>query len=148
MSSPQAYEDLLLCVTRTYHRLTAVSDRLHGEQGITTGHRSVLLRLEGGPPPTISEIAADRAVSRQFIQRLVAELVDRGWVTALPNPRHRRASLLSLTPEGRTAVVALREREADVGRSIELALSGTDLIAAADILRRLSAALEPWTSER
>lgn len=148
MFSSQAYDDLLLCVTRTYHRLTAISDQLHGAHGITTGLRSVLLRLADGPPATLSEIAADRAVSRQFIQRLAAELVDRGWVTTEQNPRHRRASLLTLTVEGRAAVVALREREAAVAQSIGPALSGADMIAAADVLRRLSGALEPWTSER
>lgn len=84
------FDDLLDALTGAYHRLTALSDALHGFYGLSAGTRSVLLLLARGEALTLSEIADRRAVSRQFIQKLVAPLVAQGLLTADANPRHKQ----------------------------------------------------------
>ncbi len=49
---------------------------------------------------TVSDLAKKRKVSLQSASTLVQGLVERGWVTRVPDPNDRRRSLLEVTPEG------------------------------------------------
>jgi DNA-binding MarR family transcriptional regulator len=92
-------------------------------------------------PMTVAQIARAWSLARQSVQR-VADLLERdGLVSYEANPAHRRASLLRLTPEGRSTLrriqAAQREWADDVGRAI-----GIDDLATADrILTRVLEAL-------
>lgn len=51
-------------------------------------------------PLTVSSLAKKRGVSLQAASALVQSLVERGWVTRVPDPNDRRQSRLEVTPEG------------------------------------------------
>lgn len=51
-------------------------------------------------PLTVSTLAKKHHVSLQAASTLVQGLVERGWVTRVPDPNDRRQSLLEVTPEG------------------------------------------------
>jgi DNA-binding MarR family transcriptional regulator len=92
-------------------------------------------------PMTVAQIARAWSLARQSVQR-VADLLERdGLVSYEANPAHRRASLLQLTPEGRTALrriqAAQREWADHAGREIGL----DDLTTANRILARVLEAL-------
>ena len=70
-----------------------------------------MLLISEAPGMTISSIADERGVSRQFIHRIVGGLIKRGWVAAQANPRHARSPCLALTIDGTKVVAAIRERE-------------------------------------
>jgi DNA-binding MarR family transcriptional regulator len=140
-SEDGAYDGFLAALTRAYHQFVLRSDALHGDQGISTGLRSMLLLLARGTPMTLPEIARDRAVSRQFIQRLAREMEARGWIALAPNPRHRRSPLLRLTAAGEAAARGVREREAAVATDLASRLRGVDLKGAERALVALSKAL-------
>lgn len=133
--------EVVQALTLAYHRLTRAADALHGEGEITTGLRSVLLRLDEDGPATASALARARGVSRQFMQRLVDQLIQRGWAQATANPRHRRSPLLALTTEGRVQADAIRGAEAPWWRRLGAELDQADLEAT---LRTL-AVLAPGT---
>lgn len=135
------FDDLLDALTGAYHRLTALSDALHGFYGLSAGTRSVLLLLARGEALTLSEIADRRAVSRQFIQKLVAPLVAQGLLTADANPRHKRSPKLRLSPWGEQIVAKLRAREAATRARIAGALPPQQLAPTKAWLEALSAAL-------
>jgi DNA-binding MarR family transcriptional regulator len=59
---------------------------------------------------TVSDLAKKRRVSLQSASTLVQGLVERGWVTRVPDPDDRRRSLLEVTPEGLTRAALARER--------------------------------------
>lgn len=138
---PAAHDGLVAALTRAYHQFARRSDALHGEAGVTTGLRSMLLLLARGTPMTLSEIAQDRAVSRQFIQRLAGEMEGRGWIAFERNPRHRRSPRLRLSPAGEAAARGVRIREAEVVARIAARLAGHDLAAVERTLTALSEAL-------
>ncbi len=110
--SGHTHADFIFDLTRTYHRLMAVSERLHGEHGLSAGARSILLLLHLRGNLTLSEIAGDRAVSRQFIQRVAAPLIGSSMITKIGNPKNRRSSKLALSKLGQTAVDNILRREA------------------------------------
>ena len=51
-------------------------------------------------PLTLSDIARRRRVSLQAAGELIQALVDRGWITRVPDPNDRRQMLLHLTEAG------------------------------------------------
>lgn len=111
MSIEPVGERLIWALTRCYHRLTVLSDVLHSPFGVSSGERATLLMVAETSGLTISRIADARGVSRQFIQRIVAGLISRGWLAAEANARHARSPCLSLTQEGIATLIALRKRE-------------------------------------
>lgn len=51
-------------------------------------------------------VATLLAIDQTTLTAALKPLTRRGWVTILPNPRDRRARLLSLTPTGKAVLAA------------------------------------------
>lgn len=89
-------------VFRLNGRLLAAGDELVEPLGLTGARWQVLGSVaKAGVPQTVSQVARDRGLTRQAVQRIVNDLLRAGLLSADVNPRHRRAYLLSLTSEGR-----------------------------------------------
>lgn len=123
-------------------RLAAAGDALHAERGLTSALRSLLVSLAGHGPRTVSEMAADRRVSRQYLQRAVDDLVARGLAEPRDNPRHRRSPLIVLSKRGLRMVETIAKAEAPHAARLAAALDRTDLDAAIDALETLCALLQ------
>ena len=131
---------LTVLVFRLNGMLTAAGDALAQPHGQTTARWRVLAAVEH-TPMTVAQIARAWSLARQSVQR-VADLLERdGLVSYEANPAHRRASLLRLTPEGRSTLrriqAAQREWADTVGREIGIG----DLMTANRILARVLDAL-------
>jgi DNA-binding MarR family transcriptional regulator len=69
--------------------------------------RWVILDFIEDAPSTVAQIARQRHIARQAVQR-VADLLEReGLARYAPNPDHRRAKLLHATARGRDALRAI-----------------------------------------
>ncbi|MET0417473.1 MAG: MarR family transcriptional regulator [Actinoplanes sp.] len=80
-------------------------------EGLSVGVRAVLTLLRGQGPMTVPQMGRAQALSRQFVQRMVNEAAARDLVEAVPNPAHKRSSLIRLTPSGRSLIDAVLDRE-------------------------------------
>ena len=81
----------------------------HGGESLA---RWVVLDVAASEPATAAEIARLRGMARKPVQRLADVFVADGLATFKPNPRHRRAQLLTLTARGRRVLAAInREQE-------------------------------------
>lgn len=89
----------------------------------------------------MSEIARDRAVSRQLIQRLASALLDKGLIEAMPNAAHRKSAKLGLTPQGRSAVGGILLRESGVAAAVMEFIEDVELEQAHTVLTKLNALL-------
>jgi DNA-binding MarR family transcriptional regulator len=132
-------------VVHVYHRLTAASDLIHADRALTTGMRSLMVGLAASGPRTVARMADDRPVSRQYIQRLVDELLELGLVEARANPDHKRSPLIALTRKGKAQTVAIARIEAPLLERLFEGLPDKDLAAAARVLKALSSTLSPET---
>lgn len=90
---------LLVEVIRLGEVFTQTGESLAKPEGQTLARWLVLGTLADGPEP-VAAIARRLRLARQSVQR-VADLLERdGLVAYEDNPRHRRAKLARLTPEG------------------------------------------------
>ncbi|MFH8934032.1 MarR family winged helix-turn-helix transcriptional regulator [Streptomyces griseosporeus] len=85
------------------------------EHGLAMWAYAVLLGLDDEPVHTQAALARDIGADKTRIIGVLDDLEERGLIHRQPDPRDRRARLLSLTPEGRrvrdTVQSAIQERE-------------------------------------
>lgn len=105
---------LATTVARLNLALKAVAERLHSQDGLSAGDRSILLDLVD--PRTVPGLARLRPVSRQVMQRAVDSLIERGLVITQANPEHRRSVLVALSKKGASVTHQIRERERTFSR--------------------------------
>ncbi|CAL9663985.1 hypothetical protein SUDANB15_07100 [Streptomyces sp. enrichment culture] len=106
-------------------------------EGLSVGVRAVLTLLHRHGPMTVPQMGRAQALSRQFLQRMVNDAAARGLVQSVPNPAHKRSSLIRLTEQGQTAVTAVIDRERAVLRRASGDLTGTEIDACLRVLSRL-----------
>ena len=110
-------------------------------RGLSLGVRAVLSMLRVHGPMTVPQMGRAQALSRQFVQRMVNEAAARHLVETVPNPAHKRSSLIRLTDEGAEAISALVAYEHALLREAGRDLTHTDVATCLMVLRRLLAFL-------
>ncbi|WP_329295464.1 MarR family winged helix-turn-helix transcriptional regulator [Streptomyces pseudovenezuelae] len=86
--------------------------------GVSVGVRSVLVLLHRYGPMTVPQMARIMALTRQFVQRMTNEAMERGWTEATPNPAHQRSSLIRITDDGGAVITAILAREHALNRQV------------------------------
>lgn len=101
-NSVEGLSRLIAEVFRLNGQLLAAGDELVRAVGLTSARWQVLGSVcKAEAPATVSQVARDRGLTRQAVQRIVNDLVRAELLSTSENPRHRRAYLLSPTTEGR-----------------------------------------------
>ena len=92
---------LILDVFRLNGQLVLAGDRLVAELGLTSARWQVLGAIAyANRPKSVAWHARNMGVHRQGVQRIVNELKKDNIVEFQPNPNHKRAQLVVLTPKG------------------------------------------------
>lgn len=128
--------DLRLVCMRISRRV-----RFESSHDVAPHQFSVLNRLEDAPR-TPGELAEIERVAKPSMSRTVASLVERGLVLRQADPTDGRQVILSLTPEGRASLKAIRrKRDAWMAsRVAHLTPEEQDVLArAATILAKVAA---------
>ncbi|WP_328778969.1 MarR family winged helix-turn-helix transcriptional regulator [Streptomyces canus] len=86
--------------------------------GVSVGVRSVLVLLHRYGPMTVPQMGRVMALTRQFVQRMANDAMDRGWAEATPNPAHQRSSLIRITDEGVAVITTILAREHALNRQV------------------------------
>ncbi|MEZ2220577.1 MarR family transcriptional regulator [Rhizobium sp. RCC_161_2] len=100
--------DTCLClhVQRAARALARRFDEALRPLGLTNGQFSLMMSLNRPEPAAMGPVATLLAIDQTTLTAALKPLERRGWVTVLPNPRDRRARLLSLTPSGKAVLAA------------------------------------------
>ncbi len=105
---------------------------------VSQGRMALLRSLALLGPRNLSELARERGVSRQGVQRLADALEAEGLASGTPDPRNARAKRLALTDRGVRAYRELALAEARELNALSAGLSAADLRAATRVLRLLA----------
>jgi DNA-binding MarR family transcriptional regulator len=133
----RAWEDLFRATRRRRARHEATDDG-----PITIPQYLLLEPLLRGEALAVRELAEQAGVQSPTATRMLDGLEKAGFVTRSPSPRDRRMVDVRLTPEGTRVVGARREQIDDWRRRLYEALPEADREQAAQLLRRLTEALE------
>ncbi len=92
-------------------------------------------------PATVAQIARAWGLARQSVQRVADALVEGGLAVYKPNPGHRRAQLLQLTPRGRSVLRSIQGAQRVWADALGAELGLSDLRKASAVLSRTLEAL-------
>jgi DNA-binding MarR family transcriptional regulator len=105
--------------------------------GVSVGVRSVLVLLHRYGPMTVPQMGRLMALTRQFVQRMANDAMDRGWAEATPNPAHQRSYLIRITDEGVAVITAILAREHALNRQVGGELTDAELRACVRVLKEM-----------
>ncbi|WP_374654776.1 MarR family winged helix-turn-helix transcriptional regulator [Dongia sp.] len=138
-----AITELMLETFRLNGRLLAAGDVLVAGIGLTSARWQVLGAIAlNAPALPVAHIARNMGLTRQAVQRTVNEMAAEGLVRFAPNPHHRRAKLVELTPQGEAAYAGAIRRHRPWATNLARGLSVRQLDAAHAVLRRIREQLE------
>jgi DNA-binding MarR family transcriptional regulator len=133
-----AWSGLVIEVFRLNGDLIEAGDALVRDLGLTSARWQVLGAIALAPAPLpVAHIARNMGLARQSVQRVVDDMRSDGLVRLEPNPHHRRAPLVAMTPRGEAAygqAIARKDLWADV---LTEGLSPEAIEAAGTLLRTL-----------
>ena len=109
--------------------------------GVTPAMFRVLDALHGDGPQTVPALARVLGTGRQFIQRMVNDLVACGLVERDANPAHRKSWLIALTADGRGCVERSAHHEHAALDKLAEGVAGEDLQACLRVLDHFRQAL-------
>jgi DNA-binding MarR family transcriptional regulator len=114
----RAFSGLVIEVFRLNGDLIEAGDALVRSLGLTSARWQVLGAVALAPAPLpVAHIARNMGLARQSVQRVVDDMRADGLIRLEPNPHHRRAPLVALTPRGEAAyrqAMARKDLWADV----------------------------------
>ena len=141
-----AFTALLGQVIGLTRRFTTAGEALAKPAGQTLARWLVLETIQD-KPATVAQIARTLHLARQGVQRLADVLVRDGLAVYQDNPAHRRAKLVRLTPEGRTALRTIQTAQAAWADALGAKIGEEELRQASILLDRvLRAVQEPELS--
>lgn len=145
-ASADAVLRLVEAVGAAADRFAEVEDRMLADTGLT-GARMRVASVLAAPASarTVPQAARTLGLSRQAVQRLADDLVERGLAQWAENPEHRRAHLLTLTSEGRAAYGEALQRKASWAQSVAEGLTPAWLAVATELLGLMSRRAGPKT---
>lgn len=114
---PEEFDNDAYRVTWLIRRLFRAMEHEAGEHrknlSISTADRAVLELIHPDGELSVPEIARRYGVSRQHVQVTVNGLMDKGLVSTVNNPVHKRSPLIAPTARGRAVFDAVLERDRD-----------------------------------
>jgi DNA-binding MarR family transcriptional regulator len=132
-----AYTEAGAALFELIRQLEASLPRL-AQLPVSQGRMALLRSLALLGPRNLSELARERGVSRQGVQRLADALEAEGLASGMPDPRNARAKRLTLTEQGVRLYRDLALAEARELNALSTGLSAADLRAATRVLRLLA----------
>jgi DNA-binding MarR family transcriptional regulator len=131
-----AFTELLGQVVGLTRRFTTAGEALAKPAGQTLARWLVLEAVQDAPA-TVAQIARTLHLARQSVQRLADVLVRDGLATYEDNPAHRRAKLVRLTPQGRSALRTIQTAQRAWADALGAEIGEADLRQASVVLDRV-----------
>ncbi|NMO13683.1 MarR family transcriptional regulator [Pyxidicoccus fallax] len=149
MNKPTAagelFTELVLEVFRVNGLALEAGDQLSEPVGLSSARWQVLGVVDHEPAP-VANVARIMGLTRQSVQQTADALERDGFVEYLPNPHHRRAKLIALTPRGREALRKVEARHAAWANALGTEVDLKNLRAAVSGLRQVRERLEAHAS--
>jgi len=104
-----------------------------------------LLSAVADGPRTVPQVARRLGLARQSVQRTADQLASESLIRFVPNPDHKRSTLIELTTAGRVALDKINTAAAAFHSDIGAQVDARALVQAERFLRNMCHMLDPKT---
>ena len=105
-------------VMRLGQTLRQMDEWLHGEGPVGEAGRTVLYLLFSDGRATVPAIARVRGLTRQRVQQVINELLEKDLVIRSENPASKKSPLFSISPPGQKLMLAIVRKERRLYRGL------------------------------
>ncbi|WP_420006590.1 MarR family winged helix-turn-helix transcriptional regulator [Arenibacterium sp. LLYu02] len=105
--------------------------------GLTVRMRAILEMLHRHGDSTVPDLARELEIQRQYVQLMVNETLAEDLAVRIPNPRHKRSTLIALTEKGRILIKGVIEQERALVATIGAEIGASETEAALDVMMTL-----------
>ena len=137
-ASPAELYALIRRVRPLHRTLVRLVEQTLADTGLSRPMRAVLEQLEEQGALTVPQISRTLSVRRQFVQRVVNDLIAAGLVQRRRNVAHRRSWLIEPTPAGHDAFTRIHRREWQVLEGVGARVDPERLAIATEMLDQLT----------
>lgn len=124
-------------VRRVHQRATGIFNAVMADHDVTPTQFAALAKLDDLGRVSQNELGRLTAMDPATIWGVISRLSKRGYVAQSSDPADGRLVILELTPEGSTAVQAMKTRAAEVSRRTLEELDAAETAELIALLRRL-----------
>lgn len=135
MSNADDLYDLIRLIRPLYKVLEATVVRGLEGTGLTVTERAVLEQIHDNGPLPVPRIGDALIIPRQFVQKTVDGLIDKGLIVRRRNKAHRRSALMALTSSGQKLITHILEQESEVTAGVTACLEPGDVEVAKAVIR-------------
>lgn len=144
----EVFADDVAGMYRDLTRITRVLRAKASRVGLTASAAASLWTIINNDPIRVTALAEAESVSAPTMSKIVASLVERGYVARVEDPEDARAKLVQPTSEGRAVIADMRlARSRALAGALE-SMSPAERDTVETGLRLLSAALAPGLEDR
>ena len=134
----------LVWLSRPLHQqVEQAVESLLAETPLTVRMRAVLEALQEEGASSVPDVARALKIKRQYVQRMMNEVVEAGYVTPHENPRHKRSPQFALTETGEALIFDVRAREQKTMHAMATRFTEDEIATA---LKVTKAVLEQFTA--
>ena len=105
--------------------------------GLTVRMRAVLEILHAHGSANVPELAIKLEIKRQYVQLMVNETLAAGLTVGRTNPRHKRSTMIALTPKGQSLIEEVVMREKRLVEQLGAEIDASDIETALQVVRML-----------
>ena len=116
--------------------------------GLTVRTRAVLEILHKHGDASVPQIADRLDIKRQYVQLMINDTLAEGLTEQRPNSRHKRSSLIALTPRGAELIERVIAREHATVEALGEPFDTADIATALDVIQRVTSALKNRSREQ
>ncbi len=124
------------------NQMNTLIDQIHQDQGINSCTRGVMLILKSEGLKTIPQLARKTQRSRQYLQKMITIMHNKGLITSISNPDHKTSSLVGLTEHGENVLTEILNAEAALINTIDIHVEGEQLKCVSSSLKQLTLAFQ------
>ncbi|QLF69850.1 MarR family transcriptional regulator [Peteryoungia desertarenae] len=115
---------------------------------LTVRMRAILEILSAHGSATVPDLAMRLEIKRQYVQLMVNETLAEGLTVARPNPRHKRSTLIALTPKGQGLIEEVVAREKRLLEQMGTDMDERDIVTALKLVETLIGKLKTHSGEQ
>ena len=105
--------DLIEALFFAYRDFVGDPDRMLSAYGFGRAHHRVLHFVNRNPGLTIAELLSILQITKQSLNRVLKELLEKHFIESMPGASDRRQRLLFVTDTGRTLAEAMANRQTE-----------------------------------
>ncbi len=105
--------------------------------GLTVRMRAVLEILHSHGSASVPELAMKLEIKRQYVQLMVNETLAADLTVGRTNPRHKRSTMIALTPKGQSLIEEVVMREKRLVEQLGAEIDASDIETALQVVRIL-----------